>query len=176
MDTLLIERKTVVMVRPALDVRVRYAVPLDATVVLKLMMAAHRVVGDLYPDPEPHAALAYIARQIARNLIGIVVEDETKKIAGFCLLDTFCFPWHPSQHYLSNPIIYVLPEYRKSEAGAKMVEFAKDVAKEHGIPVLFDVMSKERVQSKDRYFGVGGLDYVGGKFLWWPGRSGGGNG
>ena len=93
-----------------------------------------------------------------------ILRNDDDAIVGVILLDNLRFNWwNENEVVLSNPILYVLPEYRSFKALNTLLEAAEEYAKIKDIPFVCglvyvtDLDVKRKLLKRKNYKEVGSL-------------------
>ena len=74
-------------------------------------------------------------------------------------------PWYSDSIYLTDGWLYVLPEYRKSNIGAALIDEAKQFAIGAGLPLVLNIFSMEDTELKIKLFQRKKFKLIGGSFI-----------
>jgi len=75
-----------------------------------------------------------------KGLFSICTARHLKKLVGYCGFYLYPHMHYPSKIYAMNDVLLLLPEYRKTTAGVKLMKFSEQVVRERGaICVLWSV-------------------------------------
>ena len=117
----------------------------------------------------PHQETPYIYHDLIHQAEAglLIVAEDGGYVCGVMALATSHWPWNRKQgQHLINNHFYVDPEYRRGGTARKLLEAAKVVARERGMPLRIDLMGAGSRELKDRFCEMSGLRYLGGIFLY----------
>lgn len=83
------------------------------------------------------------------GIIG-VIGDEGRIEGSVCLIATRL--WYANYWWLEDRWCFVLPEYRKSDNSKQLIQFAKWLASDMGLPLMMSLISNKRTEAKIRLF------------------------
>lgn len=123
----------------------------------------------LVPEVERPYAVQKLMDLVARKLIWVAVDDKTTETVGCVVLNHHVWPWNRQVWHLVNDHFWVEPGYRKFGTAKKLLDCAKQCARELGRPLYLD-FSFGGIDSdlKDRFAKMQGLRYNGGRFCFDP--------
>ena len=137
---------------------VRTATPEDRDDVWRLLLQSHSENGIFKLDPVKVDHLvnrALYAAQIPpwdqgpRAHIGVIGPPGKLEAIVFLMIGSF---WYSSDLHLEELLIFVDPEYRRSEHAKSIIAWMKKTAQTLGIPVLTGIISKHRTAAKIRLY------------------------
>lgn len=137
---------------------VRPAVPADREDIWRLFLMVHRENGIFKLSPEK--VEFFFQRAIFPELISpddtgprgeIAVIGPVGKIEAICFVIIGSF-WYTQEKHIEELVLYVDPEYRRSNHVRALVQWMKDASEALGIPVLTGIMSNHRTEAKVRLY------------------------
>lgn len=152
---------------------VRRACAVDHSEIWRLFLQCHNENGifKLAPDKvEFFLQRALYPEMIPPGDMGprgeIVVIGPPGKLEAICfvLLGQF---WYSHDRHLEELLVFVDPEYRKSNHAKEIINWMKKTADDLGIPVLSGIMSNHRTEAKCRLY-ARQLPKIGEFFLYNP--------
>jgi GNAT superfamily N-acetyltransferase len=106
---------------------------------------------------------------VAVRLIWVAACEETSRVVGCIILNHHVWPWNRQAWHLVNDHFWVDPRYRKFGTAAKLLQCAKQCAKELGKPLYLDFsFGGIDADLKDRFAKMQGFTYNGGRFCFNP--------
>ncbi len=150
---------------------VRIAKAEDHTEIARLFLQSHRENGQFTLAPEKvdwfihralHPELINAADTATRGVIAVIGEPGKLEALALMMIDTF---WYTNDRYLSEYLVYVDPEHRKSSHARAIIAWMKHQSDLTGLPLLTGVISNERTEGKVRLYRRM-LPYIGGLFLY----------
>lgn len=137
---------------------VRPACAVDHAAIWRLFLQCHNENGifKLAPDKvEFFLQRALYPQGISQNDGGprgqIVVIGPPGKLEALCFVIIGSF-WYSHEYHLEELLVYVDPEYRKSNHAKEIINWMKKTADDLGIPVLSGIMSNHRTEAKCRLY------------------------
>lgn len=133
---------------------VRIAGPADESALYDLMVASVAEHGLFTFDEKKAHEWAYVVTHHpeggAHCVVGVIDgnDGELAGCAGLIMRQAD----YSSDWYLSNQLIYVRPEYRRSRCGALLLNFCRKIADQFGMRLVIDVISTKRIAAKARFF------------------------
>lgn len=79
--------------------------------------------------------MRYLEMEKSGLIHSVIVRDEGK-IIGYCISFLMTHLHHSDHVYAMNDIVYLMPEYRRSEIGRAMFTFVEDDLKHMGVSVF----------------------------------------
>lgn len=83
------------------------------------------------------------------GIIGVI--GEKGKLEG-CISIILGTLWYSTEWHLEELFNYVRPQFRKSDRAKQLIQFAKKMSDEVGIPLIIGVISNERTEAKVRLY------------------------
>jgi GNAT superfamily N-acetyltransferase len=147
----------------ATAIKVRAADAEDLSNVYRLMMEWHKSTGIAYPPVEPSHTIAWITN----TLIGgrMVVADRAGRIVGALGMSEKGFPWNDRARHMQTEFFFVLPGFRKRGVAAALIDAAKVIAANKGMPLMMSITSGMHAEKVDRFAAIKGGIYAGGNFV-----------
>lgn len=137
---------------------VRMAVPQDRDDLWRLFLMAHRENGLFKLSPQRveyffhraiYADMIPTEDQGPRGTIAVI--GPVGKVEALCFIIIGRF-WYTDENHLEELVLYVDPEYRKSNHAKALIQWMKATADKLGIPVLTGIMSNIRTEAKVRLY------------------------
>lgn len=152
------------------NITIRQAVPRDATPLYDLLVRYFDGLSLLYPGPVPGPTMAWGLSVLVKG--GVFVAEESGELIGSVGLELGHFPWAPTVPYLNGVWFYVIAERRRGGTAAKLMQVAKDTARQNKCALRLDNVWGVEPERQDRYREINGFRYVGGNHVWFPGEAG----
>ena len=93
-------------------------------------------------------------------------------LVGVLALDWATWPWNRQKPYLYNQHFWVEPIWRSGGTATRLLQAAKALAQERGVPLLIETsMLDADTGKKERFIEKNGLQRIGGKFIFTPNQS-----
>lgn len=149
----------------------RRAVPTDHQEIWRLFLMAHNENGIFKLSPEK--VEFFIQRALYPDRIQpgdqgprgeIRVIGVSGKLEAICFVIIGSF-WYTVDHHVEELLVFVDPEFRRSNHAQSLIAWMKQAAEELGIPVLTGIMSTTRTAGKVRLYDRS-LPRVGAFYLW----------
>jgi GNAT superfamily N-acetyltransferase len=156
---------------------VRPAVFEDVFQIERTLLDAARIAEFPVPSVERPYAVQKLMDLVAVKLIWVASETREKsaehaQIVGCIVLSHHVWPWNRQAWHLVNDHFWVHPQYRKFGTAAKLLQCAKDCARELGKPLYLDFsFGGIDADLKDRFAKMQGFTYNGGRFCFDPNSS-----
>jgi GNAT superfamily N-acetyltransferase len=143
----------------------------DVFQIERTLLDAARLAEFPVPPVERPYAVQKLMDLVAVKLIWVAAtEDNT--VVGCIVLSHHVWPWNRQHWHLVNDHFWVDPAYRKFGTAAKLLQCAKDCAKELGKPLYLDFsFGGIDADLKDRFAKMQGFTYNGGRFCFDPTKS-----
>ncbi len=106
----------------------------------------------------------WLADLIANHIV--IVGELDGKIIGMIALRIANMPWNLKEKLLFNDGFMTYKQYRKTGIASKLLEIAKDSAKELNMCLIMGHMTGTDAELKDRYFKTEGFKYAGANFIY----------
>jgi GNAT superfamily N-acetyltransferase len=143
----------------------------DVFQIERTLLDAARLAEFPVPPVERPYAVQKLMDLIAVKLIWVATVDNLS-VVGVIVLSHHVWPWNRQQWHLVNDHFWVDPAYRKFGTAAKLLQCAKDCAKELGKPLYLDFsFGGIDADLKDRFAKMQGFTYNGGRFCFDPTKS-----
>jgi len=84
-----------------------------------------------------------------RGVIGVIGPHGALEGFVFLLIGQF---WYSEDRHLEELVVFVDPEYRKSDHAKAFIQWMKDQVEKTGLPLLTGIMSNHRTEAKVRLY------------------------
>jgi GNAT superfamily N-acetyltransferase len=137
---------------------VRIAKQGDRQEVWRLLLQSHRENGQFALAPDKVDWLVSRALQPelipewdtgARPVIGVIGDVGALEAIALISADSF---WYSHERHISEYLVFVDPECRKSNHARAMIEWMKRQSDNTGLPLLTGIISTERTEAKVRLY------------------------
>jgi GNAT superfamily N-acetyltransferase len=133
------------------------------------LLDAARLAEFPVPPVERPYAVQKLMDLIAVKLIWVATCEKTSRVVGCIVLNHHTWPWSRQHWHLVNDHFWVDPAYRKFGTAAKLLECAKNCARDLGKPLYLDFsFGGIDADLKDRFAKMQGFTYNGGRFCFDP--------
>lgn len=154
----------VVASNPAPQLEVRLCVPDDLPQLMVLGLQYHSEAGDSRLPLDVDKAMKWMYFAIEKSL-AICVEQDGAPVG--CMILSEEPPWWSSANALWEAGFFVQSMVRKGTGAAGLlVDTAKAIADDQGVPLFVTPMTEVDVERKDRWFRTKGFRRVGGFYRW----------
>jgi GNAT superfamily N-acetyltransferase len=151
-----------------MGVQIRPAQFEDVFQIERTLLDAARLAEFPVPPVERPYAVQKLMDLIAVRLIWVATTEENA-VVGVIVLSHHVWPWNRQAWHLVNDHFWVDPAYRKFGTAAKLLQCAKNCAKELGKPLYLDFsFGGIDADLKDRFAKMQGFTYNGGRFCFDP--------
>jgi GNAT superfamily N-acetyltransferase len=151
---------------------VRPAVFEDVFEIERTLLDAARMAEFPVPPVERPYAVQKLMDRVAVKLVWVAICSESEHVVGCIVLSHHVWPWNRQHWHLVNDHFWVDPQYRKFGTAAKLLQCAKDCAKELGKPLYLDFsFGGIDADLKDRFAKMQGFTYNGGRFCFDPAQN-----
>jgi GNAT superfamily N-acetyltransferase len=151
-----------------MGVQIRPAQFEDVFQIERTLLDAARLAEFPVPPVERPYAVQKLMDLIAVRLIWVATTEENA-VVGVIVLSHHVWPWNRQAWHLVNDHFWVDPAYRKFGTAAKLLQCAKNCAKELGKPLYLDFsFGGIDADLKDRFAKMQGFTYNGGRFCYSP--------
>jgi GNAT superfamily N-acetyltransferase len=131
------------------DIRIRIATKTDEQEILSLIKLIHAEGGIQSINWGRVQHMVDFAFDRKGGIIGVI--GETGSIRGMIFL-LITKAWYTEEDHIEELLNFVHPDYRKSNYANDLIEFAKECARQIGIPLMIGVMSNIRTAPKVRLY------------------------
>jgi hypothetical protein len=146
------------------ELEVRLCVPDDLPALVTLGLEYHAEAGDDRLPLDLEKSMRWMYYAITRNL-AICVERDGIPVGAMILNEDP--PWWSSANALWEAGFFVNSVARKGTGAADLlVETAKAIAEDMGVPLIVTPMTDVDVERKDRWFRTKGFRRIGGFYRW----------
>ncbi len=146
--------------------RVRLCEPADLPILMELGRAFHEELAWHHLPLDEQKAEAGAAHAIGQHL-AIGVEDDSGELCGALLLHPMESGfWFSSAPFLQEIGFYVRPDKRASRAAVMLLDAAKAIADDIGLPLFSTPFSGVAVDRKDKLFERSGFVRLGSIYRW----------
>lgn len=128
----------------------------------KLLRKAKEGFG--YPTKEHNAEKAIDQLSLCASQGLNWIAKEEGKIVG-CMVLCYDQLWFSDENFLVNIVYYVDDKHRRSSLAIKLLDTAKKIAKELGLPLYIGVTYGTDVERKEKFFLRKGFEKIGGNYL-----------
>lgn len=130
---------------------IRFGVPADENVIIELMDAAFEE-QPIFPLNK--AKMRDRVREcltLKSGFVALTTNDDGKPV-GYLLAIVSAF-WYTDAHIVEELSNFVHPDYRTSGSrGRHLIEFAKWFAEQMDLPLIFSILSTQRLAAKTRLY------------------------
>jgi N-acetylglutamate synthase-like GNAT family acetyltransferase len=134
--------------RPA---NIRFGVPSDENAILDLMRAAYKE-QPVFPLNEDKMRDRIKECLKLKNGFMAVTTDDKGGPVGYLIATVSSF-WYTDSHMVEELSNFVHPDYRTSGSrGKHLIEFAKWFAEQMDLPLIFSILSTQRLAAKTRLY------------------------
>ena len=145
----------------------REAAGLDISNIFRLLHSEYAALELPYPVLNEHRTISYIANLVQHPNGKVWVADLSGRIVG-ALVCSIVRPLWSDTWMLNNDFFVVEPHFRKHGVAQNLMTAAKAFSEEKRLPIWFETTCGGRAELKDRWVAMQGLDYIGGRSLYWP--------
>ena len=131
------------------DYRVRLAKAGDVEALIEMSKAVH-AEGGVMPMSESRVRIL-ADRAVKRDRFFCGVIGEVGKLEAVIALMIGQY-WYSTTPHLEEIFAYVRPEFRSSARAKALLEFAKFMASDVGVPLIIGVLSNNRTEAKIRLY------------------------
>jgi hypothetical protein len=130
---------------------IRFGVPSDEDAIIKLMEAAYEEQPIFPLNKDKMRDRVRECLTLKSGFVALTT-DEKGEAVGYLLAIVSAF-WYTDTHIVEELSNFVLPKYRTSGSrGRHLIEFAKWFAEQMDIPLIFSILSTQRLAAKTRLY------------------------
>lgn len=146
--------------------QVQVALPGEEDALWEMLLGLHDENGIFSPDEPRVREFIHAAIEAKGGLIGVIRSQDTGALEASIglVIDQW---WYTLDWCLSERWVYVVPECRKTDHAARMVDWAKASAARLGIPLQMGILSTIRTEAKEKMY-ERKMKRVGGFYMWNP--------
>lgn len=135
------------------EILVRRGFAEDFNEVMRLSMNSATENALVRPDEMILAESVYAFLTLQGGIVGVIGGLPGEPLEGMIIMGLGS-PWYSHEVTLEEKVIYVAPDFRSAKGGRarKLVDWAKGVSENLGIPLTIAVLSNSRTEAKMRLF------------------------
>lgn len=128
---------------------VRFATPPDEDALLALLTLAHAENGLFTQDDSKVRAMIRRATEHQGGMIGVI--DGASGLEGVIVMVLSQF-WYSEDWHIEECVNFVHPDHRRSTHARRLLEFAKWIQVQLGVPLLAGILTLNRLEPKMRLY------------------------
>ncbi len=139
-----------------LNTRIEIAKPSDIPLLASFAFDTYNTFDSEIPEPYMARVLSEVT-EVVRTHVSFVCKDDNDKVLGAILLKFTPLGWWTTEIGLASLLVYVRPEYRANGIAKKLIESAKEFAKDSNVDLAIGVMGGKSLKGKERLLENSGL-------------------